>query len=234
MIKASFALTETGALRNENQDHYLLDPEAGLFAVADGLGGLPNGKQASVSAIEILQKKLEQFPETGLDDLMAEVNRDCRSLGFDLSASGFGTTLTLVRHHPMEGSIELAHVGDSSAYLVSEGRMTLLTEEHTVAARMIATNFEAACEAIPASAHHTLTQCIGQEPYIDPQLAHFPVRPGDRLFLFSDGVTKPLEEATFRECLLLPDPVQRICQALSFRIEIAGSPDNYTLVGVEF
>lgn len=234
MIQASFALSETGALRTENQDHFLLDPESGLFAVADGLGGLPNGGQASRAAIDILQQKLAQFPQMMLDEVLTEVNRESRELGFSLDPNGFGTTLTFARHLADCGEVELAHVGDSAAYLLAGSEVLLLTKEHTVAARMIAADFEAACEAIPPSAHHTLTQCIGQEPYIDPQVERFRVQPGNRLFLFSDGVTKPLQEAALMTMLRSEDSLPRICQTLSFQIEAAGSPDNYTLVAVEF
>lgn len=234
MIKASFALSETGALRNENQDSFLLDEAGGLLAVADGLGGLPNGNQASQLAIEILRKKLSALPSLDLAQLIAEINEEARSLGFDLNAAGFGTTLTLVRISPRSSRLELGHVGDSSAFLVSAGNVRQLTEEHTVAARMIASQFEEACDAIPASAHHTLTQCIGQDLYIDPQIGEFEIQPGDRLFLCSDGVSKPLREGQLEECLLMDNSLERICQSLTFRIEVAGSPDNYTLVAAEF
>jgi len=234
MIKASFALSETGALRNENQDSFLLDETSGLLAVADGLGGLPNGTQASQLALEILRKKLADLPSIDLAQLIAEVNEEARSLGFDLHAAGFGTTLTLVRILPGPSRLQLGHVGDSSAFLVSDGKVRQLTEEHTVAARMIESQFEEADDAIPASAHHTLTQCIGQELYIDPQIGEFDLKTGDRLFLCSDGVSKPLREGQMQECLLMEDSLERICQSLTFRIEIAGSPDNYTIVAAEF
>ena len=234
MIKASFALSETGALRNKNEDSFLLDESSCLLAVSDGLGGLPNGTQASLLALEILQKKVAGDPSIDIAQLIAEINEEARGLGFDLSPAGFGTTLTMVRLLPHSSRIQIGHVGDSSAFLVSAGTVRQLTEEHTVAARMIASQFEEACDAIPASAHHTLTQCIGQQLYIDPQIAEIEVRSGDRIFIFSDGVSKPLKEGQMRECLLMEDSLEHICQSLTFRIEIAGSPDNYTIVAAEF
>ncbi|MFO7724062.1 MAG: PP2C family serine/threonine-protein phosphatase [Oceanipulchritudo sp.] len=234
MIKASFALSETGALRNENQDGFLLDTDRGLLAVADGLGGLPNGTQASQLTLEILHAKLAALPSMDIAQLIAEINEEARNFGFDLHTAGFGTTLTLIRILPRSSRLQLGHVGDSSAFLVSSGKVRQLTEEHTVAARMIATQFEEACDAIPPSAHHTLTQCIGQDLYIDPQISEFEIRPGDRIFLCSDGASKTLEEKELQECLLMGDSLEHICQSLTFRIEIAGSPDNYTIVAVEF
>jgi protein phosphatase len=155
-------------------------------------------------------------------------------VGFEIDESGFGTTLTIARYSDEEMVLELAHVGDSAAYLVTENTARLITVEHTVAARMIASQFEEACEAIPPSAHHTLTQCIGQDLYIDPQVAEFKIQKGDRLFLLTDGVTKALAEDQLRESLEAKEPLETICQSLTFRIEVAGSPDNYTIAAVEF
>jgi protein phosphatase len=234
MIKASFGLTETGSVRNENQDSYLVDPKTGIFAVADGLGGLPYGDRASAMALDILKRQLRKHPETSLEMATGIINEETRKAGFELNESGFGTTLTMTRYKPEEMVLELVHVGDSAAYLVTMGKARIITVEHTVAARMMASRFEAVYEAIPASAHHTLTQCIGQDLYIDPQVAEFKIQKGDRLFLFTDGVTKALDEEQLRESIEQKESLESICQTLTFMIEVAGSPDNYTIAAVEF
>lgn len=234
MIKASFGISETGAVRSENQDSYLIDSKKGLFAVADGLGGLPNGSTASRMALQTLKRGTSENNELPLSSILAEVNDAVRDHGFRQDVSGCGTTLTVARLRDRGKCLEIAHVGDSAAYLVRAGEARLITVEHTVAARMVADQWGDADEAIPASAHHTLTQCIGQDPYIDPQVLEFELQKGDRLFLMTDGVTKPVPEHQLLEALQLDDSVDRICQALTFRVEIAGSPDNYTVVGLQF
>ena len=234
MISASFGLSETGSIRAENQDNFLLDGEKGYFAVADGLGGLPNGERASRMALNILRKKLLAGEERPLHEIIAEVNEETRQVGYNLDSAGFGTTLTMARLLQEKGVLELAHVGDSAAFLVHDNSVHLLTHEHTVAARMVAEQWEDASEAIPLTAHHTLTQCIGQDLYIDPQIARIPVARGDRFFLFTDGVTKSLSQEVLEREIAQPLPLAKICQTLTFRIEVAGSPDNYTVVAVEF
>lgn len=234
MITAFFGLTETGSVRDDNQDSYIVDPETGLFAVADGLGGLPHGARASRMALDVLQRQVRQHPDLPLEMATSLINEETRNAGFALDVSGFGTTLTMARYRPEKELLELVHVGDSAAYLIVDKEARLITDEHTVAARMIASRFEEACEAIPASAHHTLTQCIGQDLYIDPQVAEFIVRQGDRLFLFTDGVTKALPEEDLRTSIEAGDSLENICQTLTFKIELAGSPDNYTIAAVEF
>jgi protein phosphatase len=234
MIKASFGLSETGSVRHENQDSFLLDVKYGLTAVADGLGGLPNGDKASRLTLDILKKKLRANSGVSLTEVITEVNEETRKIGYNLDASGFGSTLTMARFHPQRRIVEIAHVGDSAAILVSEGSVRMLTMEHTVAARMVAEQWQDASEAIPLTAHHTLTQCIGQDLYIDPQILEIPVQEGDRFFLVTDGVTKAVPESTLIQTLTGKAPIGKLCQGLTFQIEAAGSPDNYTIVGVEF
>ncbi len=235
MIKASFGISDSGAVRGENQDAFLLDTARGVFAVADGLGGLAHGELASRTAIELLGKKLARNGRLSLKEVVQEVNAEARKAGLRLDAGGFGTTLTVARHHPGSRSVDLAHVGDSAAWLVRDGKARLLTVEHTVAARMAAAlAIDSESGIIPDLARHTLTQCIGQEPHVDPQVLELPVQPGDRLFLMTDGVCKPLPEETLRQALEQPGPLDRVCQNLTFRVELAGAPDNYTIVALEF
>ena len=234
MIEASFGLSETGAVRHENQDSYLVDVQNGIFAVADGLGGLPNGARASRITLDILQRLLLENSGSPLQEIVTEVNAETRKIGYDLNATGFGTTLTLARLIPKRSVMEIAHVGDSAAYLAHNATLETLTKEHTVAARMAEEKWFDASEAIPLSAHHTLTQCIGQDLYIDPQVSEFPIQKGSRLFLLTDGVTKPIPESTLKSLLTSTDAISRIGQSLSFKIEASGAPDNYTIVAVEF
>jgi len=234
MIKASFGLTEAGSVRNENQDSFLLDVKHGWIAVADGLGGLPNGAKASQMTIDILRKKFARNSRLPLQDVITEVNEEIRGIGYGMDTAGFGTTLTLARYIPDREILEIGHVGDSAAILVSGGIVSTLTMEHTVAARMVAENWQDASDAIPLSAHHTLTQCIGQDLYIDPQVMEVPIMEHDRVFLVTDGITKAIPGGTLIQSLIGKASIGKICQSLTFQIEAAGSPDNYTVVGVEF
>lgn len=234
MLRDTFALSETGSVRQQNEDNYLLDTRLGIFAVADGLGGLPNGKEASKRTLGSLHTALLAEPEQPLPELVQQVNLSMIEAGCSLDGTGFGTTLTVARLTEGGSSAEIVHVGDSSAYHCREGLVTTLTIEHTVATRMAAEQWAEAGEAIPSSAHHTLTQCIGQDSVIEPQLIYLDLREGDRLFLLTDGVTKPLPKATLEAALLVPRSLGNICQNLTFRIEAAGAPDNYTLLGLQF
>ena len=236
MIVATFGLTQTGAVRDENQDSYLIDPEQGLFAVADGLGGLPNGAAASRITLALLRDAVTRQPEAPLGMLVQKIHQDAITAGFELNEHGFGTTLTVLRVHPRGDEAVLVHVGDSGAYRIHDRKAELLTAEHTVGARMLAEALEMGIPAdeIPPIAHHTLTQCIGQKGSFNPQVVKVPLQTGDRIFLVTDGVTKPLSEADLQRGLTCEASIEQTCQRLSFRIEAAGSPDNYTMVALQF
>ena len=88
----------------------MLDTENGILAVADGLGGLPNGARASKLALEVLRKKLIQGKDRPLIEIVSEVNQETREVGFQMDESGFGTTLTFCRLTPDGSHIEIAHV----------------------------------------------------------------------------------------------------------------------------
>lgn len=231
MIAGTFAFSDCGVARHNNQDAYLCDPANGIFAVADGLGGLPNGERASRLTLDILAKRLRTANPDALGELLAEVNADVREIGLELDPAGFGTTLTLVRLDRKKKRLQMAHVGDCGAYLVRSGCLQLLSIEHTVAARMNSHGEED--DDIPAIAFHTLTQCMGSFPYIEPQVLEMEYHAGDRFFLFTDGVIKSIVPKRLELELLRHATLEKICQSLSFMVEAAGSPDNYTMVAFE-
>jgi len=232
MFRGHFALSNTGSLRDENQDAYRLDPKGGWLALADGMGGLPNGRMASEAVLESLANLLQSHGDPPLALLFSFINEAVKPVGFSHDPMGFGSTLTYTRYLPEKGQLEIGHIGDSSAYLVHKGLIRELTIEHTVAAR------EARMPAgfrgvITEADRHTLTQCLGQMEFIDPHIDSVRVCPGDRVFLFSDGVTKPLDQDLLYRWMRSSEPIEHICQQISFRVEKAGSPDNYTLVVAE-
>jgi protein phosphatase len=233
MVAASFAFSDTGAVRARNEDALLLDAERGWFAVADGLGGLPGGDQASHLLLQMLRRQLADG-SINLAEAMAVTNRELRKIGLSRYPSGFGSTLTLARliDDSTCTGIQVAHVGDSAAWLVSGGQARCLTTEHTVG-RLMMDAPDGVDEDIPASAYHRLTQCMGQMASIEPQIIDLPLCSGDRCFLCSDGVSKALAAERLEQLLALPASLDVVCQQITFAVEAAGAPDNYTLVAFE-
>jgi PPM family protein phosphatase len=128
--------TDRGILRSKNEDFLLLDPAHGVYAVADGVGGLPHGEAASREAIESLQRSLlRPTDELGWHDLKSafqRANRDVLDLSERLqSPLNVGTTLTALQ---VKGdTVRFAHVGDSALFRFQDGWCDKLTRDHTVA-----------------------------------------------------------------------------------------------------
>jgi len=230
MIQAT-GFSETGLVRSHNEDTLLIADQIGIFAVADGMGGLPNGKLASETAIATLEDIVRSSPDLDPADILVRVNAICRTIGFKEHFFGFGTTLSFI-HCLDHDAVAIGHVGDSGIAMVRAGKVEHLTTEHTVAARIMAESGTAI--DVEPSDYHALTQCIGQENTILPQSLIIQTRPGDRLLIFSDGCEKPLSEKAFHKIVSAPTTPSKLFNSLQKAIVAAGAPDNYTLVVVDF
>lgn len=233
MRLSAFGLTDVGLMRSRNEDAFLVDHEHRIYAVADGLGGLPGGDVASRMAIDGLQRLLPQMGGKAPDffRLFAEINRQIFEEGLRLSEDlGIGTTLSLVsvRDH----SMTVAHVGDCVVLLLRGGECRQLTRSHTMEQEIRSRMAPGDTTPIPDYFSHTLTRCLGQQDFLEPDVDHHELKHGDRVLLCSDGITKTLdpEELSFltQES---PDP-ESLARTL---IEIAndrGGPDNATVIAL--
>jgi serine/threonine protein phosphatase PrpC len=222
----SFAGTDTGLHRKGNEDSFLHQPERGLFAVADGLGGLSFGEVASKIAVD----HLGAVDMAAFDDLAAlvrEISGKIRDKGNELGKGTIGTTLTLAIVEGMY--FRIAQVGDSMAYLaLPDGKNVQLTREHTLAEEYR----KAGKTNIDPYLEHVLTQCLGQEAEVNPDVfvTEFPV--GARLLLCSDGITKTVEDAEIYSVLRTGVDPKSIVEALIKKANERGGPDNSTVVVV--
>src|SRR4051812_48245626 len=117
MKLSSFALTDVGRVRPENEDSFVCNETLKLYGVADGIGGLPSGAQASQLAIATLEKIFNHHPTTAKIDynlVLTDINHQVFSLGRIISPQfGIGSTLTFA--HLIGVKLHIAHVGDSAA-----------------------------------------------------------------------------------------------------------------------
>ena len=224
------AATDVGLVREGNEDSYLT--EGPLFAVADGMGGHRGGEVASQLAVETLEKLFKEGAGD-LPDQVQEANRVVfeRSV-LDRKVAGMGTTLTAAL---VEGDrVRLAHVGDSRAYLLRDGTLRLLTEDHTLVHRMVSEGEISKEEAETHPQRSVLTRALGVDTVVDVDDDSLQVRPGDRLLLCTDGLTSMVSEDEIEEVLrTVPDP-QEAAQRLVQRANEAGGVDNTTVVILDF
>jgi protein phosphatase len=229
MRVVSAAGTDIGHVRDGNEDSYLVQPP--LYVVADGMGGHLGGEVASRMAVETLERMAARGEGT-LEDQIREANRAVheRSLR-DRTVAGMGTTLTAAL---LEGDVgHLAHVGDSRAYLLRDGRLRQLTEDHTLVHRMLRDGELTPAEAEAHPYRSILTRVLGTDPDLEIDQIDFPLRPGDRLLLCSDGLTGMLPDLRIAEILQTePDPNEAVSRLIREANE-AGGVDNITAILLE-
>jgi len=230
MKVSAAAATDIGLVREGNEDSYLVDEP--LFAVADGMGGHRGGEVASQLALETVEKLFQK----GTGDLAEQVQEANRAVFErsveDRKVAGMGTTLTAAL---VEGDrIRLAHVGDSRAYLLRDGELRRLTEDHTLVHRMVTEGEISEEEAEAHPQRSVLTRALGVDMVVDVDDDVVQVRSGDRLLLCTDGLTGMVSEEEIKEMLQgIADPSEA-AERLVRRANEAGGVDNITVVVLDF
>jgi protein phosphatase len=226
----SAAITDIGKTRFENEDRILCDDALGVFGVADGIGGLPGGGEAAEHTVQELLKAFRQNADvTDLVTLTQAVSTSVQELGQEVNPPyGIGTTLTygVLKN----GQLNLAHVGDSRAYVLQKGDFLRLTEDHTVEneARMMRARGEK-IEVTPDN-RNALTRCIGQPGVPEVDVQEFIVTKGDRYFFTTDGICRMITDDELAELIGGPESPAEILQLIIDLALKRGGHDNLTAV----
>ncbi len=237
MRLAAIGASDVGLKRRHNEDAYLIMPEAGLFAVADGLGGHASGEVASRMAVEHLAAcfgAIGGSPEERLRSAFQAANQAVFARGSaDPHLSGMGTTLVAV-HLADGGPLAVAHVGDSRAYLFREGRLSRLTEDHSLLQDFIRQS-NPTPEEIEAYPHkNVIVRALGMKETVEADVGLVQVREGDLVLLCCDGLFGMLPDQQMAGILLEEGgEIRRANQLLVDAANQAGGSDNVTSVLVE-
>jgi protein phosphatase len=222
--------TDIGRVRERNEDSLLIRPP--LFIVADGMGGHRGGDVASQLAVETMERLVDDDDGGALAEHVRRANRAV----FDRASeeqglSGMGTTLTAVR---LDGdSIELAHVGDSRAYLLRAGTLSKLTTDHTLVERMLRAGEITEAEAEVHPHKNVMTRALGTEEDVDVDEESVALEDGDRLLLCSDGLTGMVTEDQIQAILEASPTPQNAAERLVRAANRAGGVDNISVVVLE-
>lgn len=224
------AATDIGLSRETNEDGYLTEPP--LFAVADGMGGHMAGDVASRVALEVLSRGVGLDPGA-LAEAVKDANREVHQQAVaSPELKGMGTTITAMVARPERADI--AHVGDSRAYLYRGEVLTRLTRDHTVVERMVREGRIDREEAEHHPQRSYLERALGVEPEVEVDSYNIATQPGDRILLCTDGLTGMLNEDEIRDILQSErDPEQASKRLVSAAVEAGGS-DNVTVVVVDY
>ena len=238
--------THVGVRRSVNEDAYcaLVGSETpsgteALLAIADGMGGHQAGEVASSMAIHGLvdglcsvarrdgiggrQISVEQLMASVFEDLDRDIRSNVRMPG----RLGMGTTLTAAL--AVDGSLFVAHVGDTRAYLLRDGELCQLTRDHSWVAEQVARGVLTPAAAKSHSKRHVITRALGTGPDCRPDTRVVPIEKGDVVLICSDGLHSQVPEDSIREDLVAMSP-ELASQSLVERANSAGGSDNVTVV----
>jgi len=233
----AFGLSDPGCVRSNNEDYLIPDAQRGIFIVADGMGGANAGEYASKLSAETLYEYLLNNGQAGkLDSVdlgFAEANKAVRrAAGESPDLDGMGTTMVVARG--LNGpQVEVASVGDSRAYLLSGGELSLLTEDQTWVAE-VGSRLGLSEEALRRHPmRHVLTMAVGASAELRIFKHTVSVRTGDQILLCSDGLHGVVDEKTIKNALDSKKPLPQKCQFLIEAAKEHGGPDNITALLIQ-
>jgi PPM family protein phosphatase len=236
MRLSSFAGTDVGLLRSGNEDSHLRGRT--VFAVADGLGGHRGGEVASAMAVEPLAAlDGRAFADAGeaadaLAGAIREANLAIIERGrADPDLWGMGTTVTAAAV-ATDHVLQLAHVGDSRAYLLRPGGpLRQLTVDHTVVEEAVRRGLLTRRQAAIHPQRGVVTRAVGLDPDLRVDTPEpLELEPGDQVLLCSDGLTEVVDDDAIAAALAGQADGDDACRALIAAANRAGGPDNITVV----
>jgi PPM family protein phosphatase len=224
------ALTDTGRKRRHNEDVYVVDPP--IFAIADGMGGAKAGEVAASLAADALRGE-GGSGEKALVTLIQEANRRVyERAAEDAAKSGMGTTMTVALLE--DGRVRIGHVGDSRAYLIREGELSQLTDDHSLVGELVRSGKLTPEDAETHPQRSVITRALGTDPDVDVDTVTIETRSGDLFLLCSDGLYSMVGNDRILELVERNRrDLDAAAKALVAAANKGGGDDNITVVAFE-
>ncbi len=228
--------TDVGVVRSGNEDSFLLEPQHGVFIVADGMGGHAAGEVASDMAVRIVGGALAGV--VGKEDsTAAEVIRQAimdangqifqRTL-VEQDKRGMGTTTTAM---VINGARYLiGQVGDSRAYVLRAGTLMQITKDHSYVQEQVDAGYLTPEQARTHPYSNVITRCVGANSEVAPDIYVGAVREGDMFLLASDGLTGMLEDDEVLALMESADQPGPLVDQLISEANRRGGLDNVTVI----
>jgi serine/threonine protein phosphatase PrpC len=248
-VKAE-GLTHVGRQRQHNEDAFLVEKEAGLFLVADGMGGHAAGEIASRIAVDSITEFIlhtkeddgtwphaydEHFSRT-TNRLMAAVRmantRVLEAMRKDARLRGMGTTVVACLAEA--DTISVAHVGDSRAYMIRDNALSRITNDHSWVFEQVQAGMLSEAEAEKHPLRNVITRALGGALQVTPDASEIATKPGDVFLLCSDGLTGMVPETEILRLVTSSNgDMAKACQQLIDAANERGGLDNVTAVLVK-
>ena len=225
--------TDVGLRRKINEDSVFVDPERGLWAVADGMGGHEAGEVASTMVTDALRclpvvADIDELTDRAVEALR-QVNRDLIELARSGERKGHTIGTTVVGLAVANGSFRCFWLGDSRAYRLRDGEIARLTRDHSVVQELVDAGMIKAEEADSHVDANLITRAVGVAENIAVEIIGGDVRPGDQFVLASDGLTRVVRDDELAAELRRGPPAQSADSLLEM-VLARGAPDNVSLI----
>lgn len=234
----AFVLTDTGRRRERNEDAVLAIPEAGLFCVADGMGGAAGGQMASRTVMERIRQAFdsvspaeEQSLDANIRTLRLAVDQadaEIKAWADERGIKGTGTTLVALVFDPACSVFGcVLHAGDSRAYRIRGGKLSRLSQDHSVAGAL-GLNDE---QAMPSRFSGVITHAIGIQDGLGLEETTIDVEEGDVYLACSDGLTRMLPDSEIAAVIAkhAGEDVETLARRLVSMSKDAGGVDNISV-----
>jgi PPM family protein phosphatase len=243
-------VSDTGRVREHNEDTIALDADIGLLVLADGMGGYNAGEVASGIAVKTIMNLVRESveredlaaadPATGLSrrsivlrDAIQRANKIIfQTAKTQPQCEGMGTTVVGALFH--DNRITLAHVGDSRIYRLRNDRLEQVTLDHSLLQELVDRGFYTPEEAQRAANKNYVTRALGVEPTVDVEITEHEVHKGDHYLLCSDGLSDMVEDADIHLTInTFGDNLGTVAKQLIQLANDNGGRDNVSVVLAE-
>lgn len=234
-VQLDFAgLTDVGRSRARNEDHFTIDPEAGLAVVCDGMGGHAGGDIASKTAIEVIRDTIRRDGKPGCDgaalvrSAVQQANQRLVGLNHQRGypeGRGMGTTVVGLWQPAGTSGVLVFHAGDSRLYRLRSGELRQLTRDHSL--------YQAWLDAGghgQAPHRNIIIRALGTNTDVGPDVDAQAIAPGDLFLICSDGLNGMLSDREIADSLGKGGELPELCKRLVDLANEKGGHDNVTVV----
>ena len=237
--------SDVGCVRTNNEDNFGYDLRYGIFVVCDGMGGQAAGEVASKLGVEVLLSYFHHAAESGEYQQVGEplegLSRDALALASAIrlanhtiyetgqkqaASAGMGSTVVaaLVRGN----ALAIANVGDSRIYLIRQGVIQQLTQDHSLVMEQVRRGYLTLEQAERSDMQNIILKALGSEENVDPDVEDLVVLQDDILLLCSDGLTKYVREPEILQKVSAAATLEAACDLLIQTAKDRGGDDNVT------
>lgn len=241
-------VTDTGRVREHNEDAVFYDADQGIVVLADGMGGYNAGEVASGLTVDVVSETLRaeldalrpqardgkgDSPPVAIEMLKIAIERANAAVferaAQDAQCYGMGTTVVGALFY--DNRLAVAHVGDSRLYRYRALELVRLTHDHSLLQEQIDAGLISPAQARLATYRNLVTRAVGIDSHVLADIHEFEARPGDIYLLCSDGLTDMVEESLIGEVLsMFSDNLPLAAQALVEQANAGGGRDNISVV----